>query len=115
MGRLLFAFVVLSTLFLLMLHTTADGAGCSEPDTPYIRSRSLLQSPGTEKSKAKAPAEKVDDHRGETAEAPDSMGTGKHRSLDRSVAGGGVIVGGLVTATLAAVYCYIRVTRRRHG
>ncbi|KAK1422903.1 hypothetical protein QVD17_18192 [Tagetes erecta] len=31
-----------------------------------------------------------------------------------SVAGGGVIIGGLATVTFAAVYCYIRVTRRRN-
>ncbi|KAK6919449.1 hypothetical protein RJ641_015353 [Dillenia turbinata] len=36
----------------------------------------------------------------------------KHRS-DKSVAGGGVIIGGLATAILAAVFCYIRVTRPR--
>ncbi|KAL8196613.1 hypothetical protein R6Q57_024908 [Mikania cordata] len=29
------------------------------------------------------------------------------------VAGGGVIIGGLATVTFAAVYCYIRVTRKR--
>lgn len=33
-----------------------------------------------------------------------------------SVAAGGVIIGGLVTLTFAAVFCYIRVTRKRdHG
>lgn len=37
---------------------------------------------------------------------------GKHHS-DKSVAGGGVIIGGLVTVVFAAVFCYIRVTRRR--
>ncbi|KAI3812192.1 hypothetical protein L1987_16899 [Smallanthus sonchifolius] len=36
-----------------------------------------------------------------------------HHSSDESVAGGGVIIGGLVTVTFAAVYCYIRVTRKR--
>ncbi|MED6205000.1 hypothetical protein PIB30_013996 [Stylosanthes scabra] len=40
---------------------------------------------------------------------------GKHHSTtDKSVAGGGVILGGLVTATFAAVFCYIRVTRKRN-
>lgn len=38
---------------------------------------------------------------------------GRRHSTDKSVAGGGVIIGGLVTAVFAAVYCYIRVTRRR--
>lgn len=39
---------------------------------------------------------------------------GKHHA-DKSVAGGGVIIGGLVTAIFAAVFCYIRVTRKRDG
>ncbi|XP_060211463.1 uncharacterized protein LOC132638679 [Lycium barbarum] len=38
-----------------------------------------------------------------------------HHSADKSVAGGGVIIGGLVTAIFAAVYCYIRVTRKKEN
>ncbi|KVI04193.1 uncharacterized protein LOC112526067 [Cynara cardunculus var. scolymus] len=42
--------------------------------------------------------------------------TENHRhSSDKSVAGGGVIIGGLATAVLATLYCYIRVTRRKDG
>ncbi|KAL6958283.1 hypothetical protein U1Q18_001410 [Sarracenia purpurea var. burkii] len=47
------------------------------------------------------------------AEAPEIERLGKRHSSDKSVAGGGVIIGGLATAIFAAVYCYIRVTRRR--
>jgi hypothetical protein len=46
------------------------------------------------------------------AEAPVIRRLGKHHT-DKSVAGGGVIIGGLVTVVFAAVFCYIRVTRRR--
>lgn len=35
-----------------------------------------------------------------------------HHSIDKSVAGGGVILGGLATTFLVAVFCYIRATRR---
>ncbi|RDX92129.1 hypothetical protein CR513_25786, partial [Mucuna pruriens] len=49
----------------------------------------------------------------EAAEAPDIRRLGKHHPTDKSVAGGGVILGGLVTVTFAAVFCYIRVTRKR--
>lgn len=35
-----------------------------------------------------------------------------HHSIDRSVAGGGVILGGLATTFLVAVFCYIRATGR---
>ena len=35
-----------------------------------------------------------------------------HHSVDKSVAGGGVILGGLATTFLVAVFCYIRATGR---
>lgn len=37
----------------------------------------------------------------------------KHQSSDKSVACGGVILGGLFTALFFAVYSYLRVTRRQ--
>lgn len=49
----------------------------------------------------------------EEAEAPSIRKLGKHHSADKSVAGGSVILGVLVTVTFAAVFCYIRVTRKR--
>ncbi|CAJ2660380.1 unnamed protein product [Trifolium pratense] len=45
------------------------------------------------------------------AEGPDIRRMGKHHSSD--MAGGGVIIGGLVTATFAVVFCYLRVTRKK--
>lgn len=46
------------------------------------------------------------------AEAPENRKLGRHH-VDKSIAGGGVIIGGLATAIFASVVCYIRVTRRR--
>lgn len=37
-----------------------------------------------------------------------------HGSVEKSVAGGGAIIGVLAAVFLAAVFCYIRATRRRH-
>ncbi|PIN19632.1 hypothetical protein CDL12_07691 [Handroanthus impetiginosus] len=116
--RFLLVFITLSSLF-LTLHAQGDGiAAKSEAGPPRLRSRSrtLLSEP--EKSIAAPPAgkdlEQADDKERETAaEAPESRKLGRHHSPDKSVAGGGVIIGGLVTAIFAAVYCYIRVTRRR--
>ncbi|KAL2331789.1 hypothetical protein Fmac_019370 [Flemingia macrophylla] len=54
-----------------------------------------------------------EDSKEEEAEGPDIRRLGKHHSTDKSVAGGGVILGGLVTVIFAAVFCYIRVTRKR--
>ncbi|GMY09971.1 Basic helix-loop-helix DNA-binding superfamily protein [Fagus crenata] len=50
----------------------------------------------------------------DVAEAPVIRRMGKHHS-DKSLAGGGVIIGGLATAIFAVVFCYIRVTRKRDG
>ncbi|KAH7858239.1 hypothetical protein Vadar_021630 [Vaccinium darrowii] len=36
----------------------------------------------------------------------------RHHSSDKSAAGGDVILGGFATALIAAIFCYIRVTRR---
>ncbi|KAI3502256.1 hypothetical protein L1887_30288 [Cichorium endivia] len=56
-----------------------------------------------------APAESPE---GSDVEHSDVQTKKHHHS---SVAGGGVIIGGLFTVAFAAVYCYIRVTRRRDG
>ncbi|KDP24536.1 hypothetical protein JCGZ_25100 [Jatropha curcas] len=36
----------------------------------------------------------------------------RHHAVDKSVAGGGLILGGLATSFLVAVFCYIRATGR---
>ncbi|XP_048328034.2 uncharacterized protein LOC125421924 [Ziziphus jujuba] len=59
------------------------------------------------------PSRNKEENTTEVAEAPANRRLGKHHS-DESMAGGGVIIGGLVTAIFAAVFCYIRVTRRRN-
>ncbi|KAI6697451.1 hypothetical protein NL676_017570 [Syzygium grande] len=66
------------------------------------------ESPAVSAAAAEAPA-------GTEAAAAAAAAATKHRSTDKSVAGGGVIIGGLVTAFFAAVFCYIRVTRKRDG
>ncbi|KAL1555564.1 hypothetical protein AAHA92_11282 [Salvia divinorum] len=102
-SKFLLALLTLSAFF-LTLHAAADGSP-ADPDP----SGPLLRNPEPERAAAEPPSE---------AEAPaewESRKIGKHHhSSDGSVAGGGVIIGGLVTVTFAAVYCYIRVTRRKH-
>nr|DAD23181.1 TPA_asm: hypothetical protein HUJ06_024644 [Nelumbo nucifera] len=51
----------------------------------------------------------------ETAESPGIRRMGNHHSSGGSAAGGGVIIGGLATAIFAAIFAYIRVTRRRNA
>ncbi|EOY28514.1 Basic helix-loop-helix DNA-binding superfamily protein, putative [Theobroma cacao] len=46
------------------------------------------------------------------AEGPVIRAIGKHSSLDKSAAGGDVILGGFVMAVVVAVVCYLRITRK---
>lgn len=45
------------------------------------------------------------------AEAPEIRRLGKHH-FHSSMAGGGVLIGGLATTIFAVIFCYIRVTRK---
>ena len=38
----------------------------------------------------------------------------RHRNIDRSKTGGEIIIAGLAATTLAAIVCYIRVTRQQN-
>ncbi|WOL15690.1 hypothetical protein Cni_G24471 [Canna indica] len=64
-----------------------------------------------------APLASVSSESGESgiAGAPESglKHTKQHKSLDKSVAGAEVILGGLATAIFVAVIAYIQVTRKR--
>ena len=96
-NKFLLALLTLSAFF-FTLHTAV-----AEPDlSPSFRSRALLQKLEPETTTA-------------AADPPSALEIGKRHSSDKSVAGGGVIIGGLVTAIFAAVYCYIRVTRRKQS
>ncbi|GER53255.1 serinc-domain containing serine and sphingolipidbiosynthesis protein [Striga asiatica] len=116
-SRFLLSFFTLSALFLI-LHARAGGWGFGSEPGPRIwriRARALLQQP--EQGIADPPrvtANGDGERRESAAEAPtvlDGGELGRHHS----VVGGGVVIGGLVTAVLAAVYCYIRVTRKRRA
>ncbi|XP_062189052.1 uncharacterized protein LOC133892353 [Phragmites australis] len=48
------------------------------------------------------------------AGSPLSSHHGPHSPFDRSFAGGKIIVAGLAAAIVVAVFCYIRITRRKN-
>lgn len=116
MARFLLVLLTFSAVF-VMLHQLADSSPENlEPDQSLRGARNLLQNPVAKDRIADPPTqEKRLPISEDEAEAPESRKIGQHHSPDRSVAGGGVIIGGLVTAIFAAVYCYIRVTRREHN
>jgi hypothetical protein len=47
------------------------------------------------------------------AGSPLSSHRGGHRPFDRAFAGGKIIVAGLAAAIVVAVFCYIRITRKK--
>ena len=91
-------------------HRTQEGVLLHDQKTEKVADRPV--SGATESSTSSSEEE---GEYSKAAEAPEShiRRLGKHHSTDKSVAGGGVIIGGLVTAIFAAVFCYIRVTRKR--
>ncbi|KDP32228.1 hypothetical protein JCGZ_13835 [Jatropha curcas] len=93
MARLRLVISCLILAGILIVQATADE---SEKKSPSVADQPVASS-----------------HEWEEAEAPEIRRLGKHHSSDKSVAGGGVIIGGLVTAIFAAVFCYIRVTRKK--
>ncbi|KAK9284398.1 hypothetical protein L1049_023569 [Liquidambar formosana] len=114
-----FGMVCLILAEILMVQTVlADGSYGSEANPPKVKVQDGVETnevvaDGPVFSPAESPEGK--EERGEVAEGPAIRRLAKHHSSDKSVAGGGVIIGGLVTAIFAAVFCYIRVTRKRDG
>ncbi|KAJ0054238.1 uncharacterized protein LOC116132262 [Pistacia vera] len=96
---------------ILVLQAVAEK---SEVNPSVVKSQSEDEPAGISDQPASSPSKSSSDE-STAAEAPEIRRMGKHHSSDKSVAGGGVIIGGLVTAIFAAVFCYIRVTRRNNG
>lgn len=84
-----------------LTYALAMAAALSEGDPPVARKFGGDDWPRTE---AEAP---------EISHSEETVRLGHHHStVDRSVAGGGVILGGLATTFLVVVFCYLRATRK---
>ncbi|OVA11634.1 hypothetical protein BVC80_8997g5 [Macleaya cordata] len=127
MARLLVLCLILVEV--LSLLAMAHGSESSESNVPnkvgidsedHQHKRlgpNLANPPSSTSEKSSLSDESKTEDQDEVAEAPEIRRMGKHHhhsSTDESIAGGGVIIGGLATAIFAAVFCYIRVTRRRN-
>ncbi|CAA3007488.1 uncharacterized protein LOC111386977 [Olea europaea subsp. europaea] len=99
--------LLLATIFIIHAMDASLSANAEEqnPQKLKLGGRTLFE----KQQKHIADPPEINERESSEAEAP----VKHHSSSDKSVAGGGVIIGGLVTAIFAAVYCYIRVTRRR--
>lgn len=92
MARRPFATVLLGGV---AVSSVAADASRSAPAVVALRAHSLLQEP-------------------RFAGSPLSSHHGEHRPSDRTFAGGKIIVAGLAAAIVAAIFCYIRITRKKN-
>ncbi|PON80445.1 hypothetical protein PanWU01x14_000010 [Parasponia andersonii] len=102
---------------ILVVQVVADKSKVSEPNPVEVsKVESGVVSKVADQPVSSATERSEGQEESREAEAPGIRRLGKHdHHSDRSVAGGGVIIGGLVTAVFAAVFCYIRVTRKRNS
>lgn len=92
----------LIVLCCLLRYALAMATASSEAEPPVARK---LGGHDWLKAEAEAP---------EVSHLVETVRRGHHHStVDRSVAGGGVILGGLATTFCVAVFCYIRATRKQ--
>ncbi|XP_010543892.1 PREDICTED: uncharacterized protein LOC104816660 [Tarenaya hassleriana] len=91
---------LLALCFLLTCAAVA-ASSLAESMPPLAVARKIGGHLPSQEGKAPAPAEEAEVRRSH-----------HHSTVDRSVAGGGVILGGLATTFLVAVFCYIRATRK---
>ncbi|XVE92859.1 hypothetical protein REPUB_Repub01dG0139400 [Reevesia pubescens] len=114
MGVGKFVLVSLVLFEVLLVHAMAEK---SELKPSEIKARNEDEPGWVIPREADEPSASPEESSQETreAEAPEIRRLGKHHLSDKSVAGGGVIIGGLLTVIFAAVFAYIRVTRKRDG
>ncbi|KAL7092590.1 hypothetical protein ACP275_12G172900 [Erythranthe tilingii] len=122
-----YIFVLIFFVFVTANLTIAAAADSEEKNT-IIMSRKLgnsfIISTLTRLSTAEAPqavrnADVSGEENGPSAAAAQEqmlkINHRNHHGVDKSIAGGGVILGGLATTFLVAVFCYIRATGRKYA
>ncbi|KAK6918930.1 hypothetical protein RJ641_017352 [Dillenia turbinata] len=115
---LLCCFLLLQILTVQAMISKSDGPDHQNQNPSKLHRKFMLESSAEVSGVSDPPVESESTPGGmdepPVAEAPEVeiRRLAKHHS-DKSVAGGGVIIGGLATAIFAAVFCYIRVTRPR--
>ncbi|KAI9079586.1 hypothetical protein K1719_038413 [Acacia pycnantha] len=88
-----------------MVVERCSSASCSNPSTTEAPSVLLTRKLGPPSMAPESDNSGVEEKKHSHA---------KHSSTDKSIAGGGVILGGLATTFLVSVFCYIKATARSH-
>ncbi|KAK9133643.1 hypothetical protein Scep_013171 [Stephania cephalantha] len=123
MGRSVFVLVVLMGLVVVMGSSSSSSAssveghsGSEEANNYRGEANAVAEAPVNWRSGEEESEESMSS---DAAAAPEIRRLGQHQHQhhhsDKSIAGGEVIIGGLATAIFAAVFCYIRVTRKQNA
>lgn len=96
--------VVVVVIFLLVQTLTVAHDGKQQL---YNNSHKLMISP------SESPLNQNENQESQNMRMEKGKHDRHHSSVDKSVAGGGVILGGLAATLLVAIGCYIRATRRK--
>ncbi|CAN6457899.1 unnamed protein product [Victoria cruziana] len=98
---------------LIFLVLAAACIASMASDAPGLQQEKLV--PSTRWAAAPPVGNEIVRHVAVEAEAPAAARRLGHHESSSSAAGGGVILGGLGTAMIIAIVCYVRVTRRESG
>lgn len=110
MARILLIFFISFHVFAFIVSAKENFESNSETRNIVEPKSSSISDPPT----SGASMDQNPENESEFAGAPTIRRIGKHQhSTDNSIAGRGVIVGGLATAIFATIFAYIRVTRRK--
>ncbi|KAL4201809.1 hypothetical protein AMTRI_Chr02g260550 [Amborella trichopoda] len=107
----MFCFSVFALATLFSISTASE----SDPQELELQVRVLGVRPLGPSQSPTASVSKLQEILPEIAQSPTARRLGRHHTSDKSVAGGGVILGGLATTVIIAVFAYIRVTRSNGG
>ncbi|KAF5802362.1 hypothetical protein HanRHA438_Chr06g0267791 [Helianthus annuus] len=125
MARFVLVFLILAHTFLNLSarHLGTEPTKVEMPAFTPLNDRNIAELGKHNVNKSEppttGPSSDHEDNGGSMAEEEDGIYLEKHHhhhelsSVDKSIAGGGVILGGLVMAFVVSIVCYIRATRRR--
>ncbi|XP_031095026.1 uncharacterized protein LOC115999310 [Ipomoea triloba] len=122
MAKFLVLCLILTDAFLLLSVADDDSVAANSPASSPSNVNGVSEGPSSRKI-GKIWVESTRRHNdggGFEAQKQESAGEDekqqrRHRGFNKSIYGGGVILGGLATTFLVAVFCYIRATGRKNA
>ncbi|OIT31339.1 PREDICTED: uncharacterized protein LOC109208818 [Nicotiana attenuata] len=117
MAKFLVLFLILTETFVyLAMAENATNFASSPASSPSSSIRKLGKHHQEEEEKGNLSKGVGSPHQQEINEVDQAheIKIKHHHLVDKSIFGGGIILGGLATTFFVAIFCYIRATRRKH-